>query len=287
MAKTPSIENRIDIVFKGLERRTSTTAFPSLGHLSSELNSLADKAERANVECLNVTPKITSLYATAAVEIWLRGVHSFLISSSLTNVSPIWASVSGYYASHYCVRGLAHLLGFFQLYRKKRTARIEIEGGKYCCYIEKKGGADREHKYYWKIIKSNVRFEDDPFFTLNEEDTGDSDSGHRNIANYYDHINGFPNFHPLSEETLTKRIGYLSKIELSSVPIPRKEKYPDIENVQLIAYHRIIKFRSFLDEILGRKSRFWSTYRNPIWCADFLNFQVIKPRFVEIYQSKI
>jgi hypothetical protein len=254
MAKTPSLEDRINIFFKGLERRSSITAFPCLGYLSRELNFLVDKAEKTNTESLNVTPKISSLYATAAVEIWLRGIHSFLISSSLTDVSPIWASVSGYYASHYCIRGLAHLLGFFQLHRKKRIVRIDIEGGKYYCYFDRKGGSDREHKYYWKVVKNNTPFEKDPFFTLNEENSGDSDSGHRNIANYYDHINGFPNFHPLSEETLRKRIDHLSKIELSSVPIPRKERYPDVENVQLIAYHRIIKFRSFLDEILGGKN---------------------------------
>ena len=284
MTKTPSLEHRINILFRNLETR-SPIASP--GCLSSELNSLVDKAKKINVDALNVSTKISSLYATAAVEIWLRGIHSFLISSSLTNVSPIWASVSGYYASHYCVRGLAHLLGFFQLHRKKRIVRIDIEGGKYCCYIDKKGGSDREHKYYWKVVKNNSRFVSDPFFTLNEEDSSDSDSAHRNIANYFDHINGFTDFDPLNKEALKQRIDHLSKIELSSVPIPRKEKYPDVENVQLIAYHRIIKFRSFLDDILGGKNGFWRIYRNPRWCIDFLNFQVVTPRFLKIYESKI
>jgi hypothetical protein len=69
------------------------------------------------------------------------------------------------------------------------------------------------------------------------------------------------------------------------VPIPRKGKYPDVENVQLIAYHRIIKFRSLLDEILGDKNGFWKIHRNPRWCIDFLNFQAVTPRFLKIYDS--
>jgi hypothetical protein len=284
MTKTPTLEDRINILFRNLETKSPIA---SLGYLSSELNILVDKANKDNVDALNISTKISSLYATAAVEIWLRGIHSFLISSSLTDVSPIWASVSGYYASHYCVRGLAHLLGFFQLHRRKRTVRIDIEGGKYCCYIDKKGGSGGEHKYYWKVVKDNNRFLNNPFFTLNEEGGSASDSGHRNIANYFDHINGFTYFSPLNKETLKQRVDHLSKIELSSAPIPRKENYPDVESVQLIAYHRIIIFRRFLDEILGGQNGFWKIHRNPGWCIDFLNFQVLTPRFLKVYESII
>ncbi len=231
MTKAPNLEQRINILFKTLDKRNSVTALPDCGHLASELNSLVIRAGKNKAATFNVTPKVSSLFATAAVESWLRGVHSFLISCSLTNVSPIWASVSGYYASHYCVRGLAHLLGVFQLYRKKRIARIDINGGKHYCHIDNKGGNDREHKYYWKTVKNDICFKSDPFFTSNEENGSDSDAGHRHIANYHDHVNGFPNFNPLSKDILMQRIDYLSKIELSSVPIPRREKYPDIDNV--------------------------------------------------------
>jgi hypothetical protein len=282
MTETRSLEDRISILFRNLETK-SQIANP--GYLSSELSSLVDKADKINVNTLSISTKISSLYATAAVEIWLRGIHSFLISSALVDVSPIWSSVSGYYASHYCIRGLAHLLGFFQLHRKKRIVRIDIVGGKYLCFIDKKGGSEREHRYYWKVVKNHIRFASDPFFTINVEDSSDSDSGHRNIANYFDHINGFTDFHPLNREILKQRIDHLSKIELSSVPIPRKGKYPDVENVQLIAYHRIIKFRSLLDEILGDKNGFWKIHRNPRWCIDFLNFQAVTPRFLKIYDS--
>lgn len=285
MTKSSSIDSCIKIHFQTLDKRSAKTAFPSRGYLATELNTRVARTDKTNIDIL-IPPKVSSLIVTAAVESWLRGVHSFLISCSLTNSSPIWASVSGYYASHYCIRGLAHLLGFFQLYKIKRIVRIHINGGKHYCHIEKKKGTDGEHKYYWKIVKNDPYFENNPFFTFNKEDSGDSDVAHRHIANYHDHVDGFPNFSPLSKLILTQRVNFISKIELSSVPIPRKEKYPDIENVQLIAYHRLIKFRRFLDDILGGKNTFWKNYRNPSWSGDYLNFQVVSPRFLESYEDQ-
>jgi hypothetical protein len=69
--------------------------------------------------------------------------------------------------------------------------------------------------------------------------------------------------------------------------MPRKDHYPDVENVQLIAYHRLIQFRNFLDEILGGKNIFWTNYRNPSWSREYLNFQVVKPRFLESYEDQL
>ena len=48
--------------------------------------------------------KELTYFAMAAVKMWLRAVHSFLISVSLTKASPIWSSVAGYYSSHYSIR---------------------------------------------------------------------------------------------------------------------------------------------------------------------------------------
>lgn len=287
MANSLSIDKQITILFKSLDRSASAGTLPDHGHLSYELTKVVEKSAKCGVNTLNVGPSLTSHFASAAVEMWLRGVHSFLISSSLTTVSPIWASVSGYYSSHYCVRGLAHLCGNFHLHRKKRIISINIDGGKHYCNIDTKQGGDREHKYYWRIVKEHPQFKDDPFFTINDEEKDVSDSGHRNIANYSDHLNGFPNFRPLDEESLRKRISHLSKIHLSSVPIPRKESYPDIECVQLIAYHRLIIFRNLLDSILGGTNSFWRVHRNPSWCAAYIDFQVTKPSFVDLYKSKV
>lgn len=74
---------------------------------------------------------------------------------------------------------------------------------------------------------------------------------------------------------------------MSDAPIPNADSYPDIESVQLIAYHRLVRFRMFLDEILGSSNRFWSVHRKPSWALDYLNFQVIQPQYASIYQGII
>jgi hypothetical protein len=77
------------------------------------------------------------------------------------------------------------------------------------------------------------------------------------------------------------RIDSISKIELIAYP-PSKAEYPDVEAVQLVAYHRIVFYRELLDEVLGDKNRFWNVHRKPSWCRDVLNFQLVKPRTLEI-----
>jgi hypothetical protein len=284
MTATSDLEKSVEILFGSFNRRSAKASLSGRSALANKLNALADKAGKKDVD-FPVTSDTTALFATAAVEMWQRGVHSFLTSASVTEASPIWASVSGYYASHYSVRAFAHLLGFFHLHRKKRIARINVTNEGYCCHIERKNGNDREHKFYWKVVKMHPYFSADPFLTTNVEEDEQSDSGHRNIANYVDHIDQFPNFRVLDVETLRLRIKYLSSIELSSVPIPRIERYPDVENVQLVAYHRILRFRKFLDNILDDKNRLWQVHRTPSWCDGILDFQVTEPRFLGVHRE--
>lgn len=285
MTSALPLEQHVKVLFDPLNRKSARPALSAKGNLAAQLGPLVSRSGKKQSVRYTVTPAVTALYATAAVEMWQRAIHSFLISSSATQSSPMWASVAGYYASHYCFRGIAHLLGFFQLQRKKRIARVEISGGSYWCSIERKDGNDREHKFYWRIVKNDPFFKSDPFFSPDKSTGSDDfvDSAHRSIANYWDHLDQFPKFHTLNEEYLKRRIEQLSKIELSSVPSPRDEEYPDLDNVQLIAYHRIVRFRKFLDERLGGKNRFWSVHRNPSWCDDIINFQVVEPRFLGIY----
>jgi hypothetical protein len=134
-------------------------------------------------------------------------------------------------------------------------------------------------------VKSDAFFKNDPFFSPDRSGGSNDfpDSSHRSIANYSDHLDQFPKFHTLNEDDLKDRTEQLSKTELSSVPTPRKEQYPDLGNVQLMAYHRIVRFRKFLDERLGGKNRFWSVHRSPSWCEDFIDFQVVEPRFLGVY----
>lgn len=217
------------------------------------------------------------MFATAAVDMWLRAVHSFLVSASLTSVSPIWASGSGYYSSHYAVRALAHLLGFFQLYTQKRIAQLQIRDGNYVCTFQPKTVNDREHRFYWKTVKRDQHFAGDPFFTDNDAAVDVSDVGHRDWANYKDHLPQFPMFRPLDEVALKTRVERISSIEITAPPIPRISRYPDLENVQVVAYHRVVRFRDLVDAILGGTNRFWRVHRTPPWVSKFTDFQVTEP----------
>ena len=91
----------------------------------------------------------------AAIDIWLRSVHSFLISVSLTECSPIWASICGYYASHYSVRPVAHVLGFFQLFRKKKLVQLKVDDGRCICVFRKKAARSGDTRSAG--VSSNIR----------------------------------------------------------------------------------------------------------------------------------
>lgn len=266
-----SIQAHIIATFAPLNTLAAARAFPPPRSLSDGLGKLIpnDGTTRRNINQTTAT-----YFSTAAVDIWLRGVHSFLISASLTEASPLWASVSGYYSSHYAVRGLAHLLGHFQMFRKKKVAELTIEGTRYVCSFRSKNAQDAEHKLYWKLVKQNAAFQGDDFFTENNPDSENSDVRHRNHANYADHLSGYPKFKPLSERALKDRIEFISKIVFDTPPLPRFSKFPDIEYVQLVAYHRIVKFRMLLDEVLGGKNRFWSVHSNPPFASEYMYFQL-------------
>jgi len=281
---TDTTNTQIKAMFKSLQNNRAVNAIPKPGTLAAKLRSIV---ENATSEKATINAATFALFATASVEMWHRSVHSFLISAALTKASPLWASVCGYYSSHYSVRAFAHLLGYFQLHSKRQILQVEVKNGGYICNIMKKQERDREHKYYWKTVKSHAQFVADPFFTKNEEGQSCSDCGHRNKANYVDHINQFPIFQVLDEAYLKARVEKIASIELSDVPIPKIESYPDIDNVQLIAYHRMVKFRKFVDEVLGESNKFWKIHRKPEWCPSFLNFQTIEPRYVSVYKDRL
>lgn len=285
MAKV-DVKTQIKIMFEGLNNQSALNSFPERGLLKDKLSIIVNNIKKnKNVNnTVFIDKLILSHFATASIEMWHRSLHSFLISASLTKASPIWSSVSGYYSSHYSVRAFAHLLGYFQLHLAKRIIQIEINGSQYLCNVIQKNGNDREHKFYWKIVKESEYFANDPFFKINDESTSQSDSGHRNLANYLDHINNFPNFEVLSIDELKNRIKKISRIEYSDAPIPNTDSFPDLNNVQLTAYHRMVRFRSFLDNVLINKNRFWMKHRDPIWCSKILNYQVTNPEYTTLYK---
>ncbi|HLW83775.1 MAG TPA: hypothetical protein VKR60_01090 [Candidatus Sulfotelmatobacter sp.] len=260
--------------FAPLNTEAAAHAFPPTASLSMTL----DRAIPTGVTMVVPHAKtlaITKMFTTAAVDMWMRGVHSFLISTSLTDVSPIWASVTGYYSSHYTVRSIAHLLGFFQLFNRKRIVRLEYANSSFVCAFDPKTSHDREHRFYWNVVKSNPLFAGDPFFTQNLP--GDeSDVSHRDRANYADHLPTFPAFRPLDAEAVKNRIERISDIEFKAPPIPRVSLYPDVESVQVIAYHRLVRFRDLVDAAVGTSNRFWRVHRDPPWARDFMDFQLIE-----------
>jgi hypothetical protein len=249
---------------------------PCMGFLSKELINAIDKAGNAGKGTIRIAipPKVAVAFATAAVDIWLRAVHGFLISCALTGASPIWASATGYYSSHYSVRAIAHLLGYFQLFRKKRIVALNVSGPGYSCQVQSKGAGDREHRFYWRVVKQHPQFASDGLFTQNEAGTEATDVGHRDRANYADHVAQHPNFQVMSLEVLRQRIAYISQIRFDTPPIPRISRFPDIEAVQVVAYHRIVRFRQLLDESIGPKNRFWNVHRQPSWTEGLINFQL-------------
>jgi hypothetical protein len=271
---------QITLMFQALNSKSSANAFPGPRSLATLLKSrcapFADDTVAAK-------PPDLSVFATASVEMWLRAVHSFLISASLTEASPIWSSVAGYYASHYSVRAFAHLFGLFHLHHDKRIIQLKRGGKGFVFEIIKKNGGDREHKLYWKYLAEHTELKDDPFFYANRDDISQSDGSHRNRANYADHLNVFPVFKPLSEEFLAQRIQKIAEIEFSAVPIPDADKFPDIATIQILAYHRVVRFRKLIDEVVGTDNRFWAVQRNPSWKPRDLTFEIVEPVYTALY----
>jgi len=268
-------------MFADLNQRSAAGAFPAPETLSVLLSNQVDPSSPTIV--VAARPQLLTYFATAAVEMWLRSVHSFLISVSLTKASPIWASVAGYYSSHYSVRAFAHLFGVFQLHKKRRIVSLDKEGNRLVFRIEKKNGGDREHKFYWKCASEHPQLAGDPFFYPNRDDQPESDGAHRNKANYSDHVDQFPVFQPLDAQFLSDRVERISNIEFSDVQVPRANHFPDIDNVQIVAYHRLVKFRQLVDKALSTGNRFWKVQRNPSWCPDTMKFSVVESVFVALY----
>lgn len=272
-----NLETRILKIFNPLKSERST--LPVAGIMKNSLNKLAPQKKEAKE--VVASRNIIKLFASASVEIWQRAVHSFLVSTSLTNVSDLWASVAGYYSSHYTVRAIAHLLGIYHLRKKKLIVTLQPSGAGFIC--EFRGGRNtREHSFYWHRVKQDAYFNSNDLFAENEEDAELSDAGHRNFATYIDHLNNFQNFNPLNIEELKQRIEQISKMEFSSYPIPSKSNYPDLNSVQIVAYHRLVFYRELIDQYVDLENNFWKVHRNPSWCRDIINFQRVVPRRIEL-----
>jgi len=105
-----ALDQRIEILFAPL--RNKAASFPSPAELTTELISVAASTSSS----VTVSRSVSALFASAAVEMWLRAVHSFFDLRVIESIQRPLGSVAGYYTSHYVMRAFAHLLGWFQLF---------------------------------------------------------------------------------------------------------------------------------------------------------------------------
>lgn len=251
------------------------TSFPARAALSTELARLFPLRKGENSRSTYVDIGVAKYFATASMDIWQRAVHSLLVSVLLSDQSPIWASVTGYYSSHYTFRGLAHLLGCYRLFQKKCSIRLSIEHGKYVCTYTRGGG--REHDWYRNVVLQSSRFKRDPFFSTRDLQDSLDDVEHRDRCNYWDHLPVFASLRNVNQEYVKNKVRSLSKMEVNTPPDLDPSRFPDPDAVQVVAYQRLSRFRKFLDEELSG-NRLWSVYRTPAWAIDFIDYQVVEPR---------
>lgn len=223
----------------------------------------------------NLKPADAALFGSAAVEMWLKAVHSFLISTSVMKASPVWSAVSGYYSSHYVMRAFSHLFGHFILQRDKRVAEMTLNQAYYCDVKKKKDLV--EHQYYWQLPHGEFGTDGNALFSRNlrpRDDSDKSDGFHRVYANYFDHVDRFKEFTPLDEAFLRARVEQVSELVTDSPTVPDNDKFPDLNAVHVIAYARIVRFRMYMDDAVDPTNRYWSFYRKPSWFLKYMDFQL-------------
>src|SRR5437660_12593671 len=112
-----AVDPVLGLSFAKLDRPAAKLDFPQPGTLARLFSHLIKSggAEAA------LPHQNSSMLATAGVEMWHRAIHSFLWSIALTERSPMWASVLGYYASHFVMRAFAHAMGIFKSFTERRV----------------------------------------------------------------------------------------------------------------------------------------------------------------------
>ena len=269
-----SVDHVIELSFAKLDRPSAKMGFPKPGTLSRYFSTLIVSSTPVRILSHQHCPML----ASAGVEMWHRAIHSFLWSVALTESSPLWASVSGYYASHFVMRAFAHSMGVFRSFTHHKALQVVVQKGQFVCKeLSDKGG---EHSFYWKAVKGHPTFTSNPLFRENNEREDNrtedkSDALHRNFANYSDHLDSFTPISFSTMEEVSLRMEKISRIRRHSVtaPTPQRGAFPDIAKVQILAFQRIVTFHDFLDEKIP-KNRFWRTHRRPSWCKDVMSFQV-------------
>lgn len=268
----------LELSFASAERPGASLTFPKPGTLSDAMAKLLG----AHPDGTPVVPyQDRSLFASAGVEMWHRAIHSFLWSVALTTASPLWASVCGYYASHFIMRAYAHSLGFFKSFAKSEIVQVTMVGPNFVCSRLDVGSKQRgEHSFYWKVVKKYPDYLGNNLFRENSERDPSSESAHRTFANYTDHLSSFRGIDNFAIDKVAQQVDKISRIRRDSVVPPTREAFPDLQNVQIIAFQRIVEFQDFLDSRVGA-NRFWNAHRRPAWCRNQMIYQV-EEQYIEV-----
>ena len=64
MPNVPTLEKRIAILFKNLDKRPSAAAFPAVGYLAQMLNDLAKETDNLKSDTANISPMRSCLFAS-------------------------------------------------------------------------------------------------------------------------------------------------------------------------------------------------------------------------------
>ncbi len=250
-------------------RRSLGLGFPRRGSLSNMVSNLIGKQDAT------LQHRDAHLLASASVEMWHRAIHSFLLSVAVTDHSPLWASVAGYYSSHFIMRAFAHSMGLFKSFTRRAAVQVVRRNGSFYCDQLETGLNQGEHLFYWRVVSEHPAFEHNGLFRTNNIRSSKSESFHRTTANYTDHLNDFTSLAFPNEEDMKDSVQRISRIQvnLGTSPSIELDGFPDIINVQVLAYQRIIAYRDFFDQKLSA-NRFWQAHRTPNWCRDTMLYQV-------------
>lgn len=272
MANLPTIDHSssgriFELIFNKLSKNECVLKYPYEESLSNYIKIQIKNNDKS------FSHKKASMFASASIEMWLRAVHSFLCSVSITEQSRLWASVSGYYASHYVMRGLAHSFGFFKSFTQRKCIQLMIASGHFEWREIKSEG---EHRFYWNVVSEHNEFKPNPLFKKNLEMLQKSDSSHRNYANYIDHLNNFTMLKFCDQEKLERAVETISNYPrnyITEISEKKSPDLPDLKSVQILAYQRIVTFRKFLNKHIPN-NKFWIKYKEPIWCRGILDFHL-------------
>ncbi len=270
-----SVADRItELSFGSFSRRPSLgLGFPPRGSLSKKIVELIDG------EIATLPDNEAHMLATASVEMWHRAIHSFLLSVAVTDRSPLWASVAGYYSSHFVMRAFAYSMGLLKSFKGRAAVQIVLIGDDLCCERLTENKYNKgEHEFCWMVVSEHPAIEPNTLFRTNSIRASKSDSFHRTTANYTDHINSFARLAFPEEESMKESVQRISRMrgDLGANPSIELNGYPDIINVQILAFQRIVAYRDFFDQKI-LDNRFWKAHRTPQWCRDTMLYQMEAP----------